>query len=200
MTTQKKEDRRVKYTKKAIKDSFLSLFESKPLEKISVTEICTNADINRGTFYSHYSDPYDLKEKLEAEFIEAIKARICTCTDNHNSRMSTVCTFRMLKDNRELCRVFTGPNGDFRQLIHIVGSQYPSYLGDVHAALRQYSPENANCLQPMMVSCITSVIKYWFDNGMLEEPEVIAEALDEFILSGLKAFIPVDEIISGGTI
>lgn len=197
MTTQKKEDRRVKYTKKAIKDSFLALFENKPLEKISVTEICTNADINRGTFYSHYSDPYDLKEKLEAEFIEAIRERICKYTNNYTDKITTVDTFRILKENRELCRVFTGPNGDFKELICIVGSQTASYISDLYYDLKQHAPENADCLRPMMVSCVTSVIKYWFDNGMKEEPEVIAATLDRFIVNGLRAFLPEEKLIVG---
>ena len=46
----KKEDRRVRYTKQAIRDGFLTLLSRKPIEKISVTEICREADINRGTF------------------------------------------------------------------------------------------------------------------------------------------------------
>lgn len=194
MSIQKKEDRRVRYTKKAIKDSFLELFETKPLEKISVTEICNNADINRGTFYSHYADPYDLKEKLEDEFLSTIKERINECTNNRNNRISTAQTLSILKENRELCRVFTGPNGDFQQLIHIVGSQTSSYLGDLYVSIKQHSPENAACLQLMMVSCITSVIKYWFDSGMAQDPDIIAKSLDEFLLNGLGAFIPAGSI------
>ena len=52
MSSPKKTDRRVKYTKQAIRDSFLKLLSEKPIEKISVTEICREAEINRGTFYS----------------------------------------------------------------------------------------------------------------------------------------------------
>lgn len=190
MSTQKKEDRRVRYTKKAIKDSFLDLFETKPLEKISVTEICSNADINRGTFYSHYSDPYDLKEKLEDEFLSTIRERINECTNNHREKLSTAQTLSILKENRELCRVFTGPNGDFRQLVHIVGSQASSYIKDVYGSLNQLGPENAEYLQLMMSSCITAVVKCWFDNNMQQEPEFIANAIDEFFKSGMSAFIP----------
>lgn len=194
MNNQKKEDRRVRYTKKAIKDSFLELFESKPLEKISVTEICNNADINRGTFYSHYSDPYDLKEKLEEEFITTVAEKIDACTENKTKRISTAQTFEILKENRELCKVFTGPNGDFKQLIHIVGSQTTSYLKDIHGSIAEHSPENADYLQFMMVSCITSVIKHWFDNGMDIEPAIIAKSLEDFLIRGLDAFIPTDNI------
>lgn len=64
----KKEDRRVRYTKQAIRDGFLRLLAEKPIEKISVTEICREADINRGTFYAHYSDPYELKRSWRINF------------------------------------------------------------------------------------------------------------------------------------
>ena len=53
-------DRRVKYTKKVIKDTFLSLLEKKNISNISVKELCEMADINRGTFYRYYIDIYDL--------------------------------------------------------------------------------------------------------------------------------------------
>ena len=65
MSSPKKTDRRVKYTKQAIRDSFLKLLSEKPIEKISVTEICREAEINRGTFYSHYTNPYDLSERAD---------------------------------------------------------------------------------------------------------------------------------------
>ena len=49
-------DRRVKYTKKVIKDTFLSLLEEKDITNISVKELCEVADVNRGTFYRYYED------------------------------------------------------------------------------------------------------------------------------------------------
>lgn len=188
MAVQKKEDRRVKYTKKAIKDSFLKLFETKPLEKISVTEICNNADINRGTFYSHYSDPYDLKKSLEDEFLETVKARILEYTDNGQKKITTAQTLCILKDNKELCRVFTGPNGDFEALIRIVGTQAANHMLDLFHSVKDIAPENADCLRLMMASCITAIIKYWFDNDMAQEPEFIADSIERFFLNGLNSF------------
>ena len=55
-----KVDRRVKYTKMVLEDSFIKLLEKKDISQISITEICDNADINRATFYAHYSDQNDL--------------------------------------------------------------------------------------------------------------------------------------------
>ena len=55
-------DRRVKYTKKVIKDTFIDLLSEKDINKVTVSEICKIADINRATFYRYYLDVFDLLE------------------------------------------------------------------------------------------------------------------------------------------
>ncbi|WP_240843210.1 TetR/AcrR family transcriptional regulator [Acidaminobacter sp. JC074] len=67
-----KSDRRVVYTKRVIKESLLGLLENNPLGKITIKDICIDADVNRGTFYRHYQDIYDLFEEIETEFIDKI--------------------------------------------------------------------------------------------------------------------------------
>ena len=47
-------DRRVRYTKTVLKQSLLELMKDRPIGKITVTEICRLADVNRNTFYAHY--------------------------------------------------------------------------------------------------------------------------------------------------
>ena len=56
----RKQDRRTRYTRQTIKDTFLELLKQKSFTKITVTEVCKNAEINRGTFYLHYYDIYDV--------------------------------------------------------------------------------------------------------------------------------------------
>ena len=60
----KKTDARVRYTKNAIKEAFLSCLEEKPVNQITVKEICERAQLNRATFYAHYRDCYDLLGSL----------------------------------------------------------------------------------------------------------------------------------------
>ena len=45
----KNESRRVKMTKNLLNNSFLDCVSEKPLEKVTVTEICERADVNRST-------------------------------------------------------------------------------------------------------------------------------------------------------
>ena len=56
----RKQDRRTRYTRQTIKDTFLELLKQKSFTKITVTEVCKNAEINRGTFYLHYYDIHDV--------------------------------------------------------------------------------------------------------------------------------------------
>ena len=47
-------------TKEWIADNMKQLMTKKPLDKIRVTEICREAEIERPTFYYHFRDKYDL--------------------------------------------------------------------------------------------------------------------------------------------
>ena len=54
-----KEDLRVKKTKKALANAFMSLMAEKPFDQITINELCDRADIRRATFYKHYTDKFD---------------------------------------------------------------------------------------------------------------------------------------------
>ena len=62
-------DLRVEKTKGSIVNAFLSLRARKPLEKITVKELCQLARINKSTFYTHYSDIFALSHALEGEVV-----------------------------------------------------------------------------------------------------------------------------------
>lgn len=64
------EDKRIKKTKKYLKETLISLLNTYPFEKITVTHLCNSADISRITFYSHYDDKYDLVEDIFNDMIE----------------------------------------------------------------------------------------------------------------------------------
>ena len=70
------EDRRTQYSKRMIRESLYTLMKEKPLNKISVTEICQRADVNRSTFYTYYTDIYDLHQKILKEFFSLQKTVI----------------------------------------------------------------------------------------------------------------------------
>lgn len=67
--SEKAPDRRALKTRKAIRDALAQLLTEKELHKVTVQEITEIAEINRGTFYKHYLDIYDLYDKTENEIL-----------------------------------------------------------------------------------------------------------------------------------
>lgn len=68
------ESRRVKLTKRLITEAFIELLESKPLAKVTVTDVCNIAEINRSTFYAYYEDVPSLMREIQEEVISRIPA------------------------------------------------------------------------------------------------------------------------------
>lgn len=66
------ESRRTKMTRRLIKDAYLELLETFPLDTISVSEICKLADVNRSTFYKYYVDVPTLMREIENDVLEQI--------------------------------------------------------------------------------------------------------------------------------
>lgn len=64
------ENRRVRMTKKLLKDAILELMEARELDRITVKDICAAADVNRSTFYAHYEDSHQLLHEIENDMLE----------------------------------------------------------------------------------------------------------------------------------
>lgn len=65
-------DLRIKRTKKAVREAFITLRRKKLIEKITVTELSALAGINKATFYLHYDDIFALSEEIEDMLIDDI--------------------------------------------------------------------------------------------------------------------------------
>ena len=63
--TPSRQERRVRRTRAMILAGFIQLMQQKPVKDISVRELADLVDINRSTFYLHYTDIYDLLEQTE---------------------------------------------------------------------------------------------------------------------------------------
>lgn len=186
MSEHKKVDRRVIYTKRAIRDSFVSLIQQKPIEKISVTEICKLADINRGTFYSHYSDPYALRKSLEQELVDAITERVETLGV---ANLSLEQSMQLFKSQKELCRIFAGPYADKAALLDIIDQQASCFIGNREDYLANITGREYDYLVKLVASSITIVIKQWIDNGLEDDPQRIADILNQFCMHGIGSFM-----------
>lgn len=96
----RKTDRRTIYTKSAIKFAYLELLQKSPENKITVTEICKIAEINRCTFYLHYVDAPKVLEEIEDEVYDKyVKYIQVAYRDEINSSYMFLNFFKSLKND-----------------------------------------------------------------------------------------------------
>ena len=72
------ENQRVRLSKRLLKDAFIELLSHKPLSKVTIKEICEKAQVNRTTFYKHYTDEYSLLMEIEQEYLDVLVGNLCT--------------------------------------------------------------------------------------------------------------------------
>lgn len=63
-------------SRKMINAALADLLLEKPLDKITVTDVVTRAQINRGTFYAHYADIPDVIDNLIQQTFAGIREAI----------------------------------------------------------------------------------------------------------------------------
>lgn len=108
-------DRRVRKTKAALRHGLAVLTKKKSIKEITVKELVEEVDINRSTFYLHYTDIYSMVAELESELLEEFKNAIDLYPPTNSEE--EMCRFfehiyNILNDNREICVALVSENGD----------------------------------------------------------------------------------------
>lgn len=172
-----KEDRRVKYTKMVLKESFIKLLEKKDISQISIKEICEDADINRATFYAHYNDQYDLLRKIENELLDNINAHLAELDqeiNNMNAVLLAEKIFEYLKENAKLCKLLLSERGDFtfqKQVIMLVYDIIISQLTDNNMITK----EDAEYVYSFTITGCVGIVQKWLDEDMKKSAHFMAE-------------------------
>lgn len=72
MENEIKEDRRIRKSKRAIRQALVKMLSQKNLEDITITEISKEADVNRKTFYNYYKTTYQIENDIVRSFEEVL--------------------------------------------------------------------------------------------------------------------------------
>lgn len=193
-------DRRVMRTKKMIRNALSELIEQKGYDNISITDIATKADINRGTFYLHYIDKYDLLEKIENEVIQELKDSIdktsdiatvsinfVNSTDSVDEPMPfMIRVFEYIKENSAFMKAILGPKGDPKFHMKIKELIETSLYAD--KLIKTFKKENMLIPHEYFISYVLyahlGVIEQWLESGMEKSPEDMALILSKMFLLG----------------
>jgi AcrR family transcriptional regulator len=160
-----KGNRRTLYSKKVIIDAFLLLLQEKNLNKITVTDICKKADINRGTFYSYYNDPFDLMRSIEEEMIEKMMSTINISGDESLQNMLNE-IFNLILENKEFCKIlFNEKNGS-----HVLNTILKStYVRTIEEQKKRFPNANETQLEyyyTYTTGGTIEIIRKWINDDM----------------------------------
>lgn len=181
------EDRRVRKSKRAIKQAFIQLLKENNLDRITIQQISDLADVNRGTFYLNYEDKYALLDEMENEQIEEIKGFV----DIRKMDLSTKTSDRFIEDfaNKVIKNVITHieHNIEFYQVILNLErkSQIEEQLAEIVRSNIKHLIGNKdnvfgipeNYYLSYVVGSMMSMIKYWVS----DENRVSVEELVNYV-------------------
>lgn len=133
----KKEDRRIIKTRNSIKKAFIEILEQTQSKDPSVQDITKYANINRSTFYAHYTDVFALRQEFEDELIEEIKSIFENTSEEkiskHNIENFWVYRFfNFMKENQQLCNILFTKNGNSQFTIKLTQALHQVINQNIH--------------------------------------------------------------------
>lgn len=170
-----------------LKDSLMKLLKEKAISSITIKELCELADINRSTFYAHYSDQYELLNSIEEEFIEGMVNTLnqFNFSKEEEALQMTVKTLEHIAENRDICQTLLSENSDihFQKKGMTITQQFifKNWFSDSN-----HDRETLEYINLFVVSGMIHVIKNWLENGMNKTPEEMAQIINHFINKGLS--------------
>ena len=181
-------DRRIKYTKLRLKKSIVELLRDYPIEKITVKQLCETADINRSTFYAHYSDPFDLLQQLEQEVIDQLMEHISQSIfveESENIRNVLDIMLKYIQQNADLFKVLLSENGDMafqKDMMRITQQKSIIELKNN----KNIDPDISSYVQSFEIAGGLSIVQKWLENGMVESTQRMSKLMTTLLYQGLS--------------
>ena len=159
------------------------------IQDISVKELTELVDINRGTFYLHYDDIYDMLHKVEdemfREFNEIMEQEpLGTPTSSSDGLLLEF--FRFLDRHRDLARVMIGPHGDLTFVNRLKDQIKKRTLRFLESA---QSDANYEYLCSFIITGCVGVVETWLKEVTPQSPEEMAGILGTMLMRQLT-FVP----------
>lgn len=167
------QDNRNYQTKRQLTDSLKKLMESKPLNKISIREICEGCGVNRQTFYYHFEDIYD---QVKWMFRDEIISVLNDFSHSSQWKEGLLILFRYIADNRTVCLCTLNSLGhehmkrffvdDISTIVRNAIVYFAAKLPE-HESIKEYE----DFLIKYYSSAIMGVLESWLLGEIEESPE-----------------------------
>lgn len=175
-----RENQRIMLTKRLLKEALLRLLERSPLNKISITELCHEASINRVTFYRHYEYPKDVLIDIEKDFLEDMSQKFDYKVPHAERLQYFEEMFSYILQHQDLIKIFitNASDADFPKMFQklytnnvLKYQQHPLFSG--------YDPDSVFLISSFYAGGIYFLLKYWLFEDIKKSPQELAKLFVE---------------------
>ena len=176
---EKKIDQRIMLTKRLLKEALIEMLKETDIYHVSVRELCTNAGINRTTFYKHYGSQFDLLADMENDLLEFISKTISSYEEYPEKIVASVCEY--LEDNLEFAKLIINNNvdPDFAKKVFSMDSIKNASLKRFHDAKNE---AELDYIYAFLTYGAFRMVCLWLNKEKRETPEEFAKLVNQLLL------------------
>jgi AcrR family transcriptional regulator len=181
-------DRRVRKTRKALRDALVELILEKGYAAVTVGDIADRADVGRTTFYAHFTDKEDL---LLGGFAEMHEAPVKASPETGIGRLVALARDMITHADQErrLYRAVFGFGGA-GPLQARMGVELASFLEEeLGGAYPEASTAKVTMAARMATTAFLGLISWWLDGDEPLTGESICQAFESFAIPALTSML-----------
>jgi AcrR family transcriptional regulator len=192
LATELKTDRRSKRTLGLLHRAMVELLTEKEFHKITVQDITERAEVNRATFYDHFTDKYALlnycvQQDFQGRLAGKLSAVPMLTRDNLYQLTLVTCDY--LRGFIGHCAPSTREDEQMAMLRQVQVSLYDVILAWVQAAPSRSNSISAETIATVTSSAIFGSVMQWVMAGRKQSPEQLTEGVLSLLTSGLGAYL-----------
>lgn len=176
-----RDNHRVQYTVNRFKAALLQILTTKPLDEVTVTEICREADLNRGTFYLHFQSPLALFEQIETDLLNEIQPYLSVKMNDMTKMLVPILKVIMQHPQAATILLTTPDSEVLEKIVRPIQAQtqsrYQTWYGETEK-------ENLDYYYTFFINGAVGVLTMWLKHGMKEPPEQIAKVIENVVTKG----------------
>lgn len=174
----RKNPQRQTQSKAKIQAALQDLLNQKTFDQISVSGICQRAGINRGTFYLHYLDKFDLVDQLAHDLKEEVFAILEQRQEPTNNKSHLLASLDHLKAHYQLIQSLVKvPQLNFLEQVQLfmekIWQEHPDF-GNRIVQQPQFKPDYARAV---LISSIHAILEHWILTDCQDDSQDIADML-----------------------
>ncbi|MFR0589657.1 TetR/AcrR family transcriptional regulator C-terminal domain-containing protein [Bifidobacterium apri] len=183
MPRERTDNARTIVTRRNLQNTVVKLLQAKPLQTINVKEVCSQAGINRSTFYNYYDNIADLVTDIEHETLEWMDhmiAKAFKATQQSDLEPVIVSICQYAADNKDRVQILLSLKADpqFRNKLVSKILDYSNW--HAHAPAGAAQANSADSADLRLLFCIAGglgLVQAWVDDEFSATPETIAHAI-----------------------